>query len=402
MKKRSLLLSVLTFCILHFASAQIISPQQCQGICSQINMDIGPASNGGPITNPNWSYSHGSPSIGPGWFWLWSYNNEGEGINFSGYNFIAGRQYCISYLATTSTHDGSPANASAAFNIVASNGPVVGIITGGGGAPIPGIPFGAQVVHNKPWSTFSGGGQVGNTEWVTFTFTATSNFNNLWFFPSSPTLPQVEIQVSQLIICEINPCEVNFSVQIGQFGATQSTIDVVAWPNPGYYFCNMEIFREGTLVYSGSPVSYIAPPGNYRVCVTFCNQQTGQRCRKCFDFCIGKWTSFTTSDPIENPGSPKSGPIGAGDIPESTKEKPVLNELRIAPNPSNGEFRVCASENSIISTLEIYNAGGVLVKTLKGSNSNTVQVSMDYAPGIYFVKARLQDGKEMNSKIVLE
>jgi len=402
MKKRSLILSVLAFCVMHLATAQVIAPQQCPGICTQIDMNIGPPSNGGPITNPNWSYSHGSPSIGPTGFWLWSYSNDGEGINFSGYNFIAGRQYCISYLATTATHDGSPANPSAAFNIVATNGPVVGIITGGGGAPTPPVPGGAQPVHNKIWSTYMGGGQAGNTEWVTFTFTAGNNYNNLWFYPSSSTLPQVEIQVSQIIICEINPCEVNFSVQLGQFGATQSTIDVVPFLPPGYFFCNMDIYQGGTLVYSGSPVSYIAPPGNYRVCVTFCNQETGQRCTKCFEFCIGKWVSFTTADPVEHPGTPKSEPTGGGDIPESLKDKPSLNELRIAPNPSTGEFRVSADENSIISTLEIYNAGGVLVKTLKGSNSHTVQVSLDYAPGIYFIKARLQDGKEMNSRIVLE
>lgn len=414
MKKRNLILSMLAFCAMQLATAQIIvQPQQCQGICQSIDMNIGPP--GGNPTNPNWSFSHGSPTLGSPGFWVWSYNNNGEGINFSGFNFIAGQQYCISYLATTSTHDGSPANAAAAFNIVATNGPVVGMVVGAGGAPIPPVPGGSQVVHNKPWSTFSGGGQVGNTEWVSFTFTASNNFNNLWFYPSSPTLPQVEISITQMIICVVEPCKVNFSVNIGQYSATQSTITIDPYVPPGYYFCNMDLYRNGILVYSGAPVSYIAVPGNYRVCVTFCNKATGQRCTKCFEFCIGKWTSFDTSNPndpsdpvdpsdppIEFPVEPKSQPTEIVYIPEFQKERPTDGTLNIAPNPSKGEFRVTADPNSVINTLEIYNTSGVLVKTIRGANGNMVNVALDYAPGIYVVKAMMQDGKVINSKIVIE
>lgn len=391
-----------------FSTYMTAQAQQCQGNCVDIDMNIGPASHGGPITNPDWSYSHGSPNISPTEFWAWSANSIGEGMNYSGYNFIAGRQYCVSYLVTTNTHTGTPSDPSAAFNIIATNGPVVGWVTTSGGAPIPATPPGSQTVDSKPWGTFMGGGFSGITEWVTVTFTATSNFNNLWIFPSAMAEPPVNVTVHGIRICEITPCEVNFNVVLGEYvQGNLTTIDILTpWLQPGYYVCNEEIYWNGGLIYSGMPVSYLGQPGNYTVCVTICNKETGQRCRKCFDFCVGKWhTQDIVVVPSDN-ADPKSAEVrpstGQG-VPEEMKENPLDAGamLLVVPNPSKGDFRLSLSNKASISSVSVYNSNGVLIHSAS-SNSDVVNMSLRSPAGMYIVKARLQDGREITSKLIIE
>jgi len=409
--KKVLLLATAALFSAHLSMAQQVAPQQCEGNCVDVDMNIGPPSHGGPITNPNWSYSHGSTNISPTGFWAWSANSIGEGMNYSGYNFIAGRQYCISYLVTTATHDGNPSDPASAFNIIATNGPVVGMVTWAGGAPIPAPTPPFQVVENKTWNTFLGNGITGQTEWVTVYFTATNNFNNLFIFPSSPGMPPVNVTVSGIRICEINPCQARFSVAIGEYNAPLSTLDILTPFIPaGFYVCQENIIRNGVLVYSGMPISYLAQPGNYTVCVTFCNKETGQRCTKCFDFCIGKWHSPDIAVPVD-PSDPGISDIKSLEVParpaevvpDHLKENPFeVPVMLVSPNPSKGgDFRISISDKSTIAQVEVYNASGQLIQTTR-SNAVNAEMQLKAAPGIYFLKAKLADGKELSSKLVIE
>jgi len=152
-----------------------------------------------PIVNANpWSVSHGTPTWGNNSVWLWSYTNTngqqvGEGVNYSGKNFIQGEQYCISFTLTNTTNTGNnPAN-NVSMNVMLTQNPL-----NGNGFVIPPVPNPNQVLMNQNiWNNGNG------TQTFTFNFTASGNFNNIWFFPRNPNMPnpQIEVRISNLVIC---------------------------------------------------------------------------------------------------------------------------------------------------------------------------------------------------------
>lgn len=161
-----------------------------------------------PIANGNnWSESHGTPTWGNNSVWLWSYrqvgngfNRGGEGVNYSGTNFVAGQQYCVSFTLAADTNTGGlPAN-NVSMNVILTQGAVVGITGSNSNNPIPATPNPSQVLMNQNiWNN------VPNTQTYTLNFTASQNFNNIWFFPQNPNAPnpQIEVSISNLNICTV-------------------------------------------------------------------------------------------------------------------------------------------------------------------------------------------------------
>ena len=163
-----------------------------------------------PIANGNnWSESHGTPTWGNNSVWLWSYqiagngfNVGGEGVNYSGFNFVQGEQYCVSFTLAADTNTGNlPAN-NVSMNVILTQNAVVGTTGSNTNNPIPATPNPNQVLMNQNiWNS------VPNTQTYTFNFTANQNFNNIWFFPQNPNAPnpQIEVSISNLSIC--NACD---------------------------------------------------------------------------------------------------------------------------------------------------------------------------------------------------
>lgn len=208
----------------------------------------------------NWKSSHGSPSYGPGSLWMWSYNNNGEGVYYDGVTFIAGNTYTICLDLQTRTHNGSAPNPAAAFNVYLTNG-LTPSETGSGGAPIPPTPPG-EVVANTLFSTFPNTFPTPAPTTVTYTFTPSSTFSQLWIYPSSPTLPQVEVRISNLRICEtINPCNYDADPYYTQNGCFTQ---FYANTPPGFNAISYHwTFGDGTSSTDENPLHYYASPGTY-------------------------------------------------------------------------------------------------------------------------------------------
>lgn len=162
--------------------------------------NVGDCQNVAINNNQPWSVSHGTPSWGNGSVWLWSYfsNNQqsiiGEGVNYSGYNFIQGEQYCVTFAINATTNNNQMPNANSTMNVVLTPNAV-----NGNGFVVPATPNPNQVLMSQNiW-----GNGTGNQQTYTFNFTAAQNFNNLWFFPNNPMAPnpQIEARISNLRIC---------------------------------------------------------------------------------------------------------------------------------------------------------------------------------------------------------
>ncbi len=179
------------------ALSYLTSYSQCnQGNCQNIQIANG----------QQWSNSHGTPSWGNNSVWMWSYFSNGaqsiigEGVNYSGFNFVQGQQYCVSFNINATTNTGQIPNANSMMNVVLTQNAINGV-QGGTGDPVPGTPNPNQTVMGQNiWANGN------NSQTYTFNFTASQNFNNLWFYPSNPSAPnpQIEARVSNLTICQ--PC----------------------------------------------------------------------------------------------------------------------------------------------------------------------------------------------------
>ncbi|MEM6719278.1 MAG: T9SS type A sorting domain-containing protein [Bacteroidota bacterium] len=191
----------------------ISSYGQCnQGACQSIqNVNI--------ANGQNWSPSHGSPTWGNNSVWLWSYTNfnnntVGEGVNYSGFNFQQGLQYCVSFTlnATTNTGQAAPAN-NYSMNVILTQNAINGNVSNTSGGTMPNIPAGSQQIMNQNIWANGGGQQV-----YAFTFTANQNYGNMIFFPRNPNRPQpqIEVSISNMSICTLcnNNASPAFDIEI--------------------------------------------------------------------------------------------------------------------------------------------------------------------------------------------
>jgi hypothetical protein len=288
---RNLVLFLMVFFNIMNANAQ------CKGSCGKVEMNFPSCPNGDCVAKP-WFVSHGSPSVGPGYFWLWSHTNKGEGVNYSGYNFVAGRKYCITFSVNTATRGSGQthpiptgsipaANPGARFNIVLTQNAVIGAVTSSNGGNISAEPAGSQPIRAS-WSTFGHNPYPRPSTQVTHTFTATSNFGNIWFYPSSPSMPQVEIMVSNLIICDVTepPCNANFTAKLDIMSQGGGSLQINP-TTPGFVPTNVAITKNGSNFYNGTNLSHVLDGGNYKICLTGKSSKgTTTTCSQCIDICV--------------------------------------------------------------------------------------------------------------------
>lgn len=269
MKRTRLLLSALFLCGIASAT-QAQDCLNCQNIAPDGDMSDITTSGQGSLNTMgiNWHSSHGSPSYSPGSLWMWSYDNYGEGVYYDGLTYQAGHTYCITFDTYTRTNDNSTANPAAGFRVVGSNG-VVPYETGSGGSSIPAIPSGSDIVADVNWNTTPMNG------WSTYSFMYTPSVNQsqLWFYPYSPTLPQVELTLQNLRVCDVttpNPCDfdLDFDPQPLPGGCGYQFYANVGLPSGLTVIQYLWDFGDGTTSTSINPIHYYSTPGGYVVKLT--------------------------------------------------------------------------------------------------------------------------------------
>ncbi|TCI93755.1 T9SS type A sorting domain-containing protein [Tenacibaculum sp. M341] len=205
--------------VILFLSFLAIQSQQCKdGDCQSIAIS----------TSGKWSVSHGTPSWGTNSVWMWSYsvNNQiyGEGVNYSGHNFVQGVEYCISFTLNAQTNNGALPNANSSMNVFLTPN-TINAVQGGTGDPLPAVPTpNQQIMSQNIWSNGNG------SQTYQFTFTASSNFSNIWFAPSNPAAPnpQIEVTLSDLNICQIPPCKEEIKlVKVGECDPCESGVYIM-------------------------------------------------------------------------------------------------------------------------------------------------------------------------------
>ena len=88
------------------------------------------------------------------------------------------------------------------------------------------------------------------------------------------------------------------------------------------------------------------------------------------------------------------------DTPTSIKDAETIN-LTVTPNPSNGIFRITASET--LNSVEVYNTAGQLVKKQTAGNADDVTLDMSaYSRGLYVLKLESANGNYCTKKIMLK
>jgi hypothetical protein len=78
------------------------------------------------------------------------------------------------------------------------------------------------------------------------------------------------------------------------------------------------------------------------------------------------------------------------------KEVNSLTGIKLYPNPTNSSFTISGVE--LNTTITIYNAIGVLVKSIKSSDNTIIDLS-DYSNGIYFIKMQNTNGEAIHKLI---
>jgi len=357
MKRTRILLGALFLLGMSNAQAQQ-SCANCQNLAPTGDMSQITTSGQGYLNTmgTDWHASHGSPSYSPGSLWMWSYNNYGEGVYFEGFTFTAGHTYCITFDTYTRTHDNSAPNPTAGFRVVGTSS-MVPFESTSGGDPIPPIPGASDIVADVNWSTVPMNG------WSTFSFnyTPSGNWSQLWFYPYSATLPQCELTLQNLRICDItvtNPCEFDFNFEITQRAGCQFNFTPYISFAPGLtvlqYLWN---FGDGTTSTESNPTHYYDNPGYYSTTLTLLVVNENGEC------CVKSVKQGLNAEPCD--------PCA---IAESTKFKYV--------RPSTYQFDFSATSPNTPNYVYLWNFGD-------GTTATGHDVSHTYAAnGTYVVELR--------------
>jgi hypothetical protein len=260
--------------------------KRCAGICRSINMAFPSTS---AMTKPyqSWIPSHGSPTVGNTYAWMWSAYNTGEGINYNGASFINGKNYCIEAVAQTTVRNSNSPNANARANLILTTSPVVGSVVGAGGAPIPATPSPNQILWNQTYTTLPNNPPSPYPRYI-FNFTANNNYNNLWFFPSNPSVPVVELSIRELVICERDdPCDFKFKAYYKSACNFVTFYSTVGFPTGSSAHVQGYVWNFGDGNYSNeaNPQHFYSTGGTYGVSLTVLTlTRDGKCCTKTYWF----------------------------------------------------------------------------------------------------------------------
>mgnify|MGYP000076587784 CR=1 FL=1 len=227
-----------------------------------------------------WRTSHGHPSIAalpPRSVWMWSYKSTGgsqlgEGV-YNCFDFQAGQTYVICFdLQTNGKADG------ATVEVHASNS----VTTGNGSTAFP------SFTSDQMWSDLTANYSYNNWTEVSFTYTPTSNYSQLWIYPfwsgitrSGTPAPQGNPYQAEMRIdnISINPvlgggdsCVCDISAAFN-YSVTEDSC-AIAFTNESSGNCCTQIigqrwdFGDGTTSTAANPTHTYSGVGSYNVCLT--------------------------------------------------------------------------------------------------------------------------------------
>ena len=268
---------------INFKAKNLAATEGCSGKCFNANMNF-PNDNYFITSYENWSASHGTPSVFPNSAWIWSANKIGEGMNFK-HSFISGKNYCIESLFQQFSY--SPNNLGSKYSkIVLTPNPVYAPPNGTLGQPIPSTPNPNQLLLNKNYVN-SSNPFLKN---YVINFTASSNYNNIWFYPYSAS-EQVNMQIKSLKICESydDPCQYEVRIIKNQSCTFARFYSWIILPTgtsvtvTGYKWD----FGDGTYSNEASPDHFYPSAGTYNGTLTIMTKNLdGKCCSKRFRFQI--------------------------------------------------------------------------------------------------------------------
>ncbi len=84
---------------------------------------------------------------------------------------------------------------------------------------------------------------------------------------------------------------------------------------------------------------------------------------------------------------------------EWSYESSKTEQLRILPNPNNGQFRLHLPDGAV--SVQILNANGQVVMARKTDGDELLEMNTSLANGLYFVKTFLKDGSYNTEKLII-
>jgi hypothetical protein len=351
----------------------------------------GNVNTGGGTDVTGWYVSHGSPSTGapaPGGgsngIWMWSYSGKGEGI-YSCYKFERGKTYRICFwVQNTRNCSNNPGN----LMVFAANG-----LTGyGPGSTAIAVPASSQLISSS--FTYS-------ASWVlvSYTFTANSNYNQLWIYPyrSGPSIDylQYELNIDRIQCAPVSqgqecqspppPCNAHFQTTISGLiinGNPTRIFTVDSYDPSATYTWDVD---GTTYTVAGSSFSMDFTQGIHTVCLTVINSD-GTECRYCQTFCV------ILEEIILQPGdggNTQGRPAAPTGIIQLNGDD--AKAYRLYPNPASTELSLeYFTNNNEKVKVQLIDMTGRSLKTVemqaqKGNNVIKMDIS-GVANGSYTIK----------------
>lgn len=88
--------------------------------------------------------------------------------------------------------------------------------------------------------------------------------------------------------------------------------------------------------------------------------------------------------------------------PTSLNNKSSEGNPIIYPNPTIGKLTIDLGKNPGFVTIKIFNVTGEVVRTVSNRNLEKADITLDEAPGMYFVQIQMEDGHFITKKILKE
>ncbi len=205
------------------------------------------------------------------------------------------------------------------------------------------------------------------------------------------------------------PCNADFQILTNSQGNGMSAV-VLQLTDPNVSITYMELIQNGQIISSGPPVSFVLPSGFYTICIVARNNETGQECESCQDFCLGdgetdfEWNGIERAREWRSESTESS--VDDKNQTDVIKGKQLEEDLKpiITPNPSNGTFVVSSLNTKVgMTAIEVYNMNSKLVYSLNSvQNQNRISVDLkDKQSGIYIIKVMYSDGSVRQQKVVV-